>query len=78
MDTNKLRGKIVEKFGTRKAFAETLNVRPESITRILSGQQDLHLGMIRRMVDALNLTGDEVVQIFFDGSVAVSQRESEK
>jgi len=70
MDTNKLRGLIVEKFGTQQRFAAELGISNSSMTRILDGKQDLRRSVIEKIIIALGMSGEEVTRIFFAGAVA--------
>lgn len=76
MDRGLLLGRIIERYGTRGRFAEELHVDSSSMTHILNGDRDLRLSMIRKIVELLDLTEDDVIRIFFDGPVEKRQRET--
>ena len=70
MDKKKLRGKIIEKFGTQEKFAkEVLGVsRAHFSVKMTTGMWSLE--QMLATADALDLTPDEAAEIFFAENVA--------
>lgn len=70
MKRNVLRGKIVEKCGTIQEFCDRANFVRSTFDRKLSGETDFTIGDVRRIVNALDLTEQELCNIFFADEVA--------
>jgi len=65
MDTNVLKGKIIAKFGSLGAFSSVLGWKPNRLSRILSGRQQLTHDDMCDIIRALGLSsGDEIVEVF--------------
>lgn len=75
---NKLKGKIAEKYSSLSAFGEVLGMTPQQISKLVSGTRkkdslgndfidhaDILLSTVDKMATALNLTNDEIREIFF-------------
>lgn len=65
MNTNKLKGKIVERGLTLKDFADKLNINPATLTRKLNGGVEFKRDEIMSTIEILGLTPEEVIAIFF-------------
>lgn len=65
MNTNKLKGKIVERGLTLKDFADKLNINPSTLTRKLNGEVEFKRDEIMSTIEILGLTPEEVIAIFF-------------
>lgn len=65
MNTNKLKGKIVERGLTLKDFADKLNINPSTLTRKLNGEVEFKRDEIMSTIEILDLTPEEVIAIFF-------------
>lgn len=78
MNTQRLRGKIVENGKTLSAFAkDVLHITPASFsTKLHTGV--FSQGQICRMVSALELSPEETYTIFFADDVAKYRSNSEK
>lgn len=65
-NSRKLRGKIVEKFGSISAFSKKMNVSEVSVHKFLSGKSDWNRS---RLVEASNLlevsSPEEFSDLFF-------------
>lgn len=71
VNVNKLRGKIVEKNCTVETLAEKIGINKSTLyRRINGGGIDFTIGEVYEIVDALGLTVEEAVQIFFASDVA--------
>ena len=64
-DYSKLKGKIAEVYGTRKAFAEAIGKNPAYISRVLSGKSYLDQRDIIQWSDALDIGAMQVGEYFF-------------
>lgn len=64
-DYSKLRGRIVEKFGTQKQFGKAMNISEASLTLKLAGTSNFTQGEIYRAMSLLELEGSAIAQYFF-------------
>lgn len=66
-DYRKLRGRIVEKFGSVKAFAEAYGISLNSMSRKLNGKTTITTADIVKMSapDFLDIASNEVHEYFF-------------
>lgn len=64
-DYSKLRGRIVEKFGTQKQFGKAMNISEASLTLKLAGTSNFTQGEIFRAMALLDLDGSVIAQYFF-------------
>lgn len=65
-DTSKLRGRIVEKFGTLKRFCEVAEISYTYASRYLNGKVQLSQEMIKKWTEVLEIPKEEVGVFFFD------------
>jgi hypothetical protein len=70
-DFNKLRGRIVEKFGTNKAFCEYLNRTPDWLSRRLNNQIEFNADDICIIVEALEIDPQDIYLYFFCHNVSL-------
>lgn len=68
---SKLRGRIVEKFGTNKAFAEEIGVSENTISRKLSAKRGFVKDDIIVWSDALGIDHSEIGDFFYPKSLTV-------
>ena len=61
----KLRGRIVEKFGSQSAFAEALKTTDVTVVNKLNGKSSFSLEDIVNWCNTLDITKDEVGSYFF-------------
>lgn len=66
MNSNLLRSKIVLRFGTSEKFAAALNRPSHYVSRLLTGNQKFSRDDMKKWADALELTNEEIIQIFFE------------
>nr|DAF98342.1 MAG TPA: Protein of unknown function (DUF739) [Siphoviridae sp. ctnNB1] len=66
MKYNKLRGKIVEVYGSQKCFSNEIKLSEQSITAKLNGRSDFSQSDILRWSNALNITQKEIGIYFFE------------
>ena len=68
-DTSKLKGKIIEVFGTQGAFANKVNRSPAFISGVLNGKNYLEQRDIDTWAELLGITGEELTMYFFTKKV---------
>ncbi len=66
---DKLKGRIVEKFGTREVFAEALGLKPGRLSERLSGKMHFKANEITRAVELLEIDVSEIGEYFFTPKV---------
>ena len=73
-DYSKLRGRIIEKFGTYKAFAEAVGISENSMSQKLSGKMAITTGDIRKWssVEYLDIDAEDIGVYFFKIKVQVN------
>ena len=64
-ETSKLRGRIVEKFGSQKAFAEAVQMSVSFISQYLNGKKSLDQKDMDRWINVLEIPLCEIDQYFF-------------
>lgn len=64
-DTSKLRGRIVEKFGTIGAFAKAVNNSPSFVSQYLNGHKFLDQRTLIKWADLLEIPNGEIDLYFF-------------
>lgn len=65
LNTNKLKGRIVEIFGSQRKFAEHIGKSEITVTKKLSGASQFSLNDITEWCNALDIQSDEVGLYFF-------------
>ena len=68
-DSNKLRGRIVEKFGSLSNFANKVGLTPTSVSNKLNGHTDFTRMEIIKWCDLLKIDSSEVEAYFFTQKV---------
>lgn len=64
-NSNKLRGKMVERQVTNESLAFRLGINPATLYRKITGKSDFTRIEIQKITDILALTMQEVKDIFF-------------
>ncbi|MHB1455019.1 MAG: DUF739 family protein [Saccharofermentanales bacterium] len=64
---NKLAGKIRECGMTQKEIAGLMNLSEQSLSRKMQGKVHFFVNEVEILTDALRLTREEVIEIFFSG-----------
>lgn len=64
-DYSKLKGRIVEMFGTRTVFAKKLEISEGALSLRLSGKMSFSQPEIEKAAEILNLTKEEIGLYFF-------------
>ena len=62
---NKIRGKIVEVYGSQKAFADAVGTSEQTITAKLAGRSQFSMDDIIQWSNALGISAEEVGIYFF-------------
>lgn len=70
MNTNMLRGKIVEKGFTLKSFSEATGIKKSALYRKLNRQTEFDRKDIEAISNVLSLDGTQVYEIFFTPKVS--------
>lgn len=68
-DTSKLRGRIIEKFGTQNAFAEATKHSPAYVSEILNGKAYLEQRDIELWANLLDISNIDISSYFFTRKV---------
>lgn len=68
-NTDKLKARIVEKYGNQKAFAEALGTNESTISRYMAGRE-WKASTMMRAAELLEIPADEIEAYFFDYAVA--------
>lgn len=64
-DYSKLRGAIIEKFGSQSAFARKIKLSERSLSNKLNGNVGWKQPEITRVCDILGISEDKIPQYFF-------------
>lgn len=68
-DYSKLSGRIIEKYGTRKAFARAIHITESSLSNKLNHRSSVMTGDILTWASALDINTDEIGSYFFTQKV---------
>lgn len=68
-DFSKLIGRIIEVFGTRKAFAEAMGFTPEQLSRRLNNQTQFDSDEMAKAIDLLEIPPQEIYAYFLTPKV---------
>jgi len=74
-DTSKLRGRIVEKYGSQTAFAEAVGNSVSFISQYMNGKKQLDQTTMDKWIDALQIPDDEIRLYFFTKKVHETEQE---
>ena len=69
-DNRKLKGRITEKFGTNKAFAEAVGEQASNVSLKINGKRELKRDDIFSYSRALGIPDSEISEYFFTEEVA--------
>lgn len=64
-ETSKLRGRIVEKYGSQGKFAEKVGCSLSFLSQYLNGKKRLNQSTIDKWADALDIEGSDIYGYFF-------------
>lgn len=76
-DLSKLNGRIVEKFGTREKFAETVGMTPGQMYPRLQGVTYFRADEIAIAAEALDILPEEIPAYFFKPKIDLSNQEGQ-
>ena len=62
---NKLRGRIIEKFGNQGAFAEAMGISRQWVSMKLNNKSEFSQSEILKWCDVLEISEREIVDYFF-------------
>ncbi len=65
MNANKIRGRIVEMFGTQRNFAKAIGKSEQTVNKKLNNASQFSLDDIAEWSNALGITQEEVGSYFF-------------
>lgn len=65
MNSNKLKGRIVEVFDTQGAFADALGVTQQTVSQKLKNKRELTRAEIERWCELLKIEREEIPSYFF-------------
>lgn len=68
-DTNKLRGRIIEKFGSQKAFAHAADCSVSFLSQYLNGLKSLDQKVMDKWIRLLDIPDTEINLYFFKRKV---------
>lgn len=68
-DYSKLRGKIVEKFGTQTEFSKAMNLSERTMSLKLNGERTWKQDEICKAVGLLELSNEDIQDYFFTPKV---------
>ena len=71
--TEKLQTRIVERFGTQKAFADAIGMEKSTLSRYLSQGKDWKGSLLIKAVEVLEIPTNEIDSYFFEPAVVKSQ-----
>lgn len=74
--TDKLRGRIVEKFGDQKTFAEALGMTESMLSRLLNSGKDWKGAFLLKAIDLLEIPSSQVNDYFFEPMVSKEKQEA--
>lgn len=67
MDRNKLRGRIIEVFGTQTEFAKALGIEDSTLSYKLRNKRELTRSEIEKWCDLLEIPAEKIHVYFFTG-----------
>lgn len=72
-DYGKLRGRIIEKFGSQNAFANAVNTPYQKVSQTLNSKRAMNQREISQWADALDIPVDSYGEYFFKIEVRDSE-----
>lgn len=74
-DTSRLRGRIVEKFGSQSAFADASGNSVSFISQYMNGKAQLTQGTMDKWIDLLDIANEDIRAYFFTSKVHDTEQE---
>ena len=65
IDTNKLRGRIIEKFGSARAFAEEICMNEATLSRKLNNELEFRYDEVIKISEYLDIKPEEIGPYFY-------------
>lgn len=75
---DKLRGRIVEKYGSQSNFARKMGVHPVSVNQKMLGNVGFTVENIRKWSEMLDISRDEIGAYFFEQKVREVEAKEQK
>lgn len=75
-ETNRLKSRIIEKFGDQKTFAERVGISRSKVCRLLKGETEWSGAEMYHAVKLLDIPYDEIEAYFFEDAVEKTQSQS--
>lgn len=66
LDTSKLKGRIVEKFGTQGKFAEYIGRTQQFVSYVINGKSELSQREVLEWAEALDIARVDIGEYFFN------------
>lgn len=74
-DTSKLRGRIIEKYGSQQEFSRVVGCTMSFLSQYLNGKTQLTQKVMDRWIDALDIPRNEIDLYFFTPKVHEMEQE---
>lgn len=74
-NTSKLRGRMIEKYGSQTAFAEATGNSTSYVSLYLNGKTQLDQNTMDKWIRALDIPADEIRLYFFTPEVHETEQE---
>lgn len=74
-DTSKLRGRMIEKFGSQTGFCEVTKHSTSFVSQYLNGKTDLDQNTIDKWVELLDVAVEDIPAFFFTKKVHETEQE---
>ena len=68
-ETNKLRGRIVEKFGSQKEFSKVANCSLSFLSQYLNGKFTINQKTMDKWIEILEIPSEDIHEYFFTHKV---------
>lgn len=65
INSNAFKGRIVEEYGSQRAFCEHIGYDQNTLSRIMSGKKHPNIKESSAFAEALHLSADEFLKIFY-------------
>ena len=75
--TDKLKARIIEKFGDQKTFAAALGMSEPMLSRLLNEGKDWKGSMLMKAIELLEIPATQVDSYFFEPTVAKEQQKEQ-
>lgn len=78
MKNNRLKGKIIEKFGSANAFAQEIGIHPSTLSHLINEKTSWRSDMIAVAAERLGITCEEIGLYFLPERLAGREGSDEK